>query len=170
MPISTRSDDDEPGGNHVTLVRFTVPLGDHDPVSRMLAIDHSCTMIRHEQAIGWSAAIADALNLLPTSVASGMLRHVDVLASNVPGFDVPIFLSGARMERFYAFGPTMGAAANITLMSYRDRCFIGVTTDVGAVPDAAVFTECLVEGFRELVGLVEPDPVRRRSSRQSLPG
>jgi len=158
MPISIRSETDEPGGNHVTLVRFTVPLGDHDPVSRMVAIDHSCTTLRHEPAIGWSGAIAGALNLLPTSVAAGMLRHVDVLASNVPGFDVPVFVSGARMERFYAFGPTMGAAANITLMSYRGRCYLGVTTDTGAVPDAAAFTECLVAGFDELIGLVQPAP------------
>ena len=167
MPISIRSETDEPGGNHITLVRFTVPLGDHDPVSRMLAIDHSCTILRHEPAVGWSSAIAGALNLLPTSVAGGMLRHVDVLASNVPGFDIAVFVAGARIDRFYAFGPTMGAAANVTLMSYRDRCYIGVTTDIGAVPDADAFTRCLTEGFDELIGLVDMAPAGTLGARRS---
>ena len=153
MPISTRTDDDEPGGNHVTLVRFAVPLGDHDPISRMMAIDHSTTMWRHEPAIGWSQAIAGALNLLPTSVAAGMLKHVDVLASNVPGFGAPVFLGGAKLQEFFAFGPTMGAAANITLMSYCGRCFIGITTDIGAVADDERFVECIESGFAELLAV-----------------
>ena len=153
MPISTRTADDEAGGNHITLVRFAVPLGDHDPISRMLAIDHSTTMWRQEPAIGWSEAIAGALNLLPTAVAAGMLKHVDVLASNVPGFGTKVFIGGARMDEFYAFGPTLGAASNITLMSYCGRCFIGITTDVGAVEDAVHFVSCIESGFAELLAV-----------------
>ena len=153
MPISTRTDGDGPGGNHITLMRFPVPLGDHDPVSRMMEIDRTCTELRHEPAIGWTQAIAGVLNLLPTGVASGMLKHVDVLASNVPGFDAPVFIAGARAEEFFAFGPTLGASANITLMSYRGQCFMGVTTDTGAVPDPGMFLECLAEGFAELLSI-----------------
>lgn len=158
MPISTRTEADGPGGNHVSLVRFTVPVGDHDPISRLLAIDHRANVVRHEPAIGLSASIAGALNLLPTGVVAGMLRHVDVLASNVPGFDAPVFVAGARLERFFAFGPTMGAAANVTLMSYRGRCCIGVTTDTGAVPDPEAFVACLEAGFAELAELVDRAP------------
>jgi hypothetical protein len=151
MPISTRRPDDPPGGNHITLVRFPIPLGDHDPVSRMLAIDHTTRSWRGEPAVDWAEGIAGALTLLPTGVAAGMLKHVDVVASNVPGFDVPVFVSGARVERFYALGPTLGAAANVILMSYDDRCCIGVTTDAGAVPDADAFSSCLRAGFDEVV-------------------
>ncbi len=151
MPISTRTAGDAPGGNHVTLVRFAVPLGDHHPISRMISIDRSTTSLRHEPAIGWSEAIAGALNLLPTSVAGGMLKHVDVLASNVPGFDQPVFLGGARLDAFYAFGPTMGSAANITLMSYRGRCYIGINTDTGAIADHEHFAACIAAGFDELL-------------------
>ena len=153
MPISTRTPDDDPGGNHVTLVRFPVPLGDHDPVSRMMEIDRSCRKLRHEPAIGWAQAIAGALNVLPTGVAAGMLKHVDVLASNVAGFEDPVFVAGARLEEFYAFGPPMGAAANVTLVSYRGEYHLGVTTDSGAVPDASMFLECLDEGFAELLSI-----------------
>jgi diacylglycerol O-acyltransferase len=82
-----------------------------------------------------------------------MLKHVDFLASNVPGLPTPIYLGGARVDAFYAFGPTTGAALNVTLMSYCDTCHIGVNTDVGAVPDPAVLLECLAEGFDEVLAL-----------------
>jgi hypothetical protein len=74
-----------------------------------------------------------------------MLKHVDAVASNVPGFDLDVYVAGARVERFVAFGPTLGAAANVTLMSYGDHCDIGLTTDVGAVEDPEVLLACMQE-------------------------
>jgi len=66
---------------------------------------------------------------------------------------MPLYIGRARLERFYAFGPTLGAAVNITLLSYCDSCGIGVNTDVGAVPDPQVLMDCLREGFEEILDL-----------------
>lgn len=153
MPISIRTDDDVEGGNRVTLVRFEVPVGIEDPAARMTAIDELCGDLRRERAIPHSNTIAGVLNLLPVAVTGGMLKHVDFLASNVPGFDGDIYVGGARVEAFYPFGPTLGSAANITLMSYRGVCHIGINTDTAAVPDTDVFIECLREGFEEVLAL-----------------
>ena len=165
MPVSTRSEDDAAGGNRITLVRFEIPSDADNPLERMLAIHRLTAQWRHEQAVEWTEGIAGALNLLPTAVAAGMLKHVDVVASNVPGFDIPVYVAGARLERFLAFGPTIGAAANLTLMSYRDRCDIGLTTDVGAVEDPEVLLDCLRESFDELVslGVDDPEPAAGRA-------
>jgi diacylglycerol O-acyltransferase len=153
MPVSVRRPDDPEGGNRVTLVRFDVPVAPEDPAARLREINRICHELRHDPAIPYSDTIAGILNLLPNQVTGGMLKHVDFLASNVPGLRVPVWLAGARMEAFYAFGPTIGAAANITLMSYCDDCFIGVNTDAGAVPDPDVFLQCLQEGFDEVRAL-----------------
>ena len=153
MPISIRTDDDPEGGNRVTLVRFAVPVGISDPVERMRRIDEVCGQQRRERAIPYSNVIAGVLNLLPSPVLGGMLKHVDFLASNVPGIDLPVFLGGAKLEAFYPFGPTLGSAANITLMSYDGTCYLGITTDAGAVPDGERFVECLREGFDEVLGV-----------------
>ena len=53
----------------------------------------------------------------------------------------------------YPFGPTIGSAVNVTLMTYVDTCAIGVDVDTGAVPDPEVFLECLREGFEEVLAL-----------------
>jgi diacylglycerol O-acyltransferase len=151
MPISTRAADADIGGNHVTLVRFDLPVGITDPVARMAAVHEICRRERDEQGLQHSEAVAGALNLLPVTVSSQMLRHVDLLASNVPGLTSEVYLAGAKVEGFYPFGATLGSAANITLMSYRGTCHVGINTDAGAVPDPEVFRQSLVDGFEEVL-------------------
>jgi hypothetical protein len=56
------------------------------------------------------------------SILGAMLKGVDITTSNVPGPPFPVFMAGARVEEFYAFGPLAGAAINITLFSYDGAC------------------------------------------------
>ncbi len=164
MPISLRTDDDAAGGNHVTLVRFDVPVGRADPSVLLREVGAVCRAQREEPALAYSSLVAAVLNLLPVAAVGGMLKHVDLLTSNVPGFPMDVFVSGARLEAFYPFGPTIGAAANVTLMSYRGTCHVGVNTDTGAVPDPDVLMACLRASFDELVAL--PATPRRRPTRK----
>ena len=152
MPVSIRRPDDEMGGNHVSLVRFDLPLDVEDPTERLRRIHEIADRQRHEPAIEHSEAIAALLNLLPVGVTAGMLRHVDLLVSNVPGLDVEVYVAGAKVEAFHAFGATLGSAANITLMSYAGTCHLGINTDTAAVRDPAELVRCLRAGFDEVAG------------------
>ena len=156
MPISIRKPEDPVGGNRITLMRFKVPVGLRDPVERMHRIHELCIEARNEPSIEHTNTIAGALNLLPRGVVGSMLKHVDFLASNVPGIDVPVFLAGARVMQWYAFGPTTGAALNATLVSYDGDCYVGVNIDTGAIADHAVMLECLREGFDEIIASGSP--------------
>ena len=118
----------------------------------MVEIGRICRELRHDPAIPWSEAVSSVLNLLPVDVTAGMLKHVDLLASNVAGFGDEVFIGGALLESFHVFGATLGSAANITLMSYRDTCHLGINTDSGAVLDPDTFLDCLREGFAEVTG------------------
>ena len=64
-----------------------------------------------------------------------------------------MFLGGALVLTQYAFGPTIGAAVNVTLLTYVDTCAIGVDVDTGAIPDYDVFSESLAAGFDEVLAL-----------------
>jgi hypothetical protein len=153
LPISIRTRDDPLGGNRITLMRFAVPVADSDPATRIPEIGRLCRRAQRERSLEFTNAIAGSLNLLPRSVVGAMLKHVDFLASNVPGFAFPIYLGGSRVERYTAFGPTIGASVNLTLLSYDGTCCIGVTLDSAAVPDREVFLACLSEGFEEVLAL-----------------
>ncbi len=153
MPISIRKADDPIGGNRITLQRFRVPIGVEDPVARMQAVHERCASVRSEKSLPLTNAIAGTLNLLPRGVVGGMLKHVDFLASNVPGIPVPLYLGGACVERFYPFGPTIGAALNVTLLSYCGTCFVGVNCDSGAVPDPDQLMDDLRVGFDDVLAV-----------------
>lgn len=155
MPISLRTDQDEMGGNRITLMRFDVPVGVVDPAERIAEIHRRANNVRHERSLPHTQLIAGALNLMPRWYIGSILRHVDFVASDVPGIPVPVFLGGARVRTQYAFGPTIGAAVNITLLSYVDMCCFGINVDTGAIPDYDVFHDCLVEGFNEVLALAQ---------------
>ena len=153
MPMSLREEGDEMGGNRVTLMRFDVPVGEPDPAQRIRQIHERTGRVRHEKSLPYTQWIAGALNMMPRWYIGSILRHVDFLCSDVPGIPMPVFLGGARVVTQYGFGPTIGAAVNVTLLTYVDICALGIDVDTGAIPDYDVFSECLVAGFDEVLAL-----------------
>ena len=158
MPISLRAEEDMSWGNRITLQRLTVPAGEPDPVIRMRLLHRVTEAARHEPSLPATDAIASALNLLPASYLGGVFKHMDFLASNVPGSPFPLYLSGSKITGFSAFGPTIGSAFNTTLVTYCGTCHIGINIDTAAVPDPDVLIECLHEGFAEVARPGAPEP------------
>ena len=160
LPISTRTADDPLGGNRLTLIRFPVPVAQSDPAARIRILSRLCRAAQAERSLRYTDGIAATLNLLPRRVVGGILKHIDFLASNIPGLTFPVYLAGVPVERLVAFGPTTGTAANFTLMSYDGMCCVGINVDTEAVPDPHVLIECVREGFEEVLSLAGAhDPV-----------
>jgi diacylglycerol O-acyltransferase len=155
MPISLRGASDAMGGNKITLMRFDVPVGLADPAQRIREIHRRTRGVRHERSLPYTQIIAGALNLMPRWYIGSILRHVDFVASDVPGIPVPVFLGGAAVRMQYAFGPTIGSAVNVTLLTYVDTCALGIDVDTGAIPDYDEFHACLVAGFDEVLALAQ---------------
>jgi hypothetical protein len=80
-----------------------------------------------------------------------MVRSIDVVASNVPGPPLDLYLAGCRLDRMIPFGPRGGAGLNVTLLSYCGAVQVGVNMDPAAIPDTAVLTDCLEAGFEEVL-------------------
>jgi WS/DGAT/MGAT family acyltransferase len=153
MPINLRAEGDTGWGNKITLQRLTVPVGEPDAATRMRLLRRVTEAARREPSLPVTDAIAGALNMLPAGYVGGVLKHIDFLASNVPGTPVPIYLAGSKITGFFAFGPTIGASLNVTLVSYGGSCDIGINIDTAAVPDPEVLLECLQEGIAEVAAI-----------------
>ncbi len=161
LPVSIRTADDGPGGNHITLMRFAVLATDVDPRSRIHAMGELCRAARDERSIRFTGAIAGTLNLLPRAVVGSMLKHIDFLASDIPGFAFPVYLAGAQVVRYVAFAPTTGTSVNFALLSYNGTCCIGISSDTAAVADPSLMTDCVRLGFEEVLALAgDHAPVR----------
>ncbi|GFG55567.1 diacylglycerol O-acyltransferase [Mycolicibacterium agri] len=153
MPINLRTEGDAPGGNRITLMRFDIPVDIADPAERIRRIHERTERVRNEQSLPHTQLIAGFLNRMPRWYIGSILRNVDFVASDVPGIPIPVQFGGAEVRMQYAFGPTIGAAVNVTLLTYVDTCALGIDVDSGAIPDVKLFTRCLQAGFDEVLGL-----------------
>jgi diacylglycerol O-acyltransferase / wax synthase len=161
MPVSIRGADDGIGGNRITLTRIKLPAAIAEPAERIRQIRQIVDQWRHEPALGHTQEIAFGLNLMPRALLGGIFKRVEMLASDVPGVPQPVYLAGARITGYYAFGPTIGAGVNATLMSYAGICNIGLNVDTGAIDDPDLFLTCLTEAFHDVLALApaSPEPV-----------
>lgn len=158
MPINVRGGDTaQRAGNQFVPARFEVPCDVLDPVARMQCIRDLVRRQRSEPALPLIDEVSSLLNRFPAAISTqlfgSMLKGVDFVTSNVPGPQGDVFASGALIEQIYGFGPLSGAAANITLFSYRGQCGIALNSDHCAVPDPDVFRTCALEGLEEVLGV-----------------
>jgi diacylglycerol O-acyltransferase len=167
IPISVRREDDDEGGNKFAGARFAAPVGIADPLARIKAIGELVRSARAEPAIDGMSFLAPALARLPGpllgSLAGSLTKANDLQASNVPGFREELYIAGARIERLYGFGPLPGCATMITLVTHGGTCCIAANVDRAAVTDPDLFSQCLADGFAEVLGLCEGfTPPQRR--------
>lgn len=158
MPINVREGDNaRRAGNQFVPVRFGVPMLIDDPRERMRALHGIVQAQRDEPALGLIDEVTAAINVLgdaaATRVTGAMMRAVDFVTSNVPGPSFPVYVSGARIERMFPFGPTAGAAVNITLFSYDGVAQVGINSDPVAVGDPDLLRRSLEEGFAEVLAV-----------------
>jgi WS/DGAT/MGAT family acyltransferase len=151
LPISVRTATSDASENAVTVARLVLDAGELDPKARMAQTHEAVDRARSEPALPLTGVLADASRLLPVSLIADTAKASDFTTSNVPGPPVPVWLAGAQVVRVYPVVPTIGAAVNITLLSYaRKTASLGIAADDAAVPDLDVLVACLVEGFAEI--------------------
>jgi WS/DGAT/MGAT family acyltransferase len=155
MPINIRdAATADRAGNQFVPARIVFNVGDTDAECRLRRVSKHLAAVRAEPALRWVNSVSAAIQRLgvPLSrrIIGGMMKGVDVLASNVAGPPCPLYLAGEHVEEFYAFGPPAGAALNITLFSYDNTVHLGVSTVATAVDSRRQFMSCLDEAITEM--------------------
>jgi WS/DGAT/MGAT family acyltransferase len=127
LPVNIRPRGDAGGGNAVGAILASLATDVPDPADRIAAIIRS-TRSAKEQLQGMSkAAILQYSALLCSPFmlqfipgAAGRVRPTfNVVISNVPGPEEPLFFRGAKLEASYPMSiPVHGLALNITVNSY----------------------------------------------------
>ena len=173
MPINIRdATTADRAGNQFVPARIVMSVGDDTTEGRLQRVSKHLAAVRQEPALRWVNSVSAAIQRLgvPISrrVIGGMMKGVDVLASNVAGPPCPLYLAGEQVQEFYAFGPPAGAALNITLFSYDNTVHLGITTVAAAVDSRHLFMRCLDEAIVEM-GALAATWVRPAATRTALP-
>jgi WS/DGAT/MGAT family acyltransferase len=164
VPVSVRGDEQVGGlGNRVSAYFVDLPIGEPSPVVRLHQISYA--MKAHKES-GQSVA-ADAIVALsgfaPPTIHSAAARLssrlsrrlFNVVVTNVPGPQFPLYAAGAQMLECYPVVPlSKGQAVSIGLTSYNGGVFYGLNADRDAMPDVDVLAQCIEEALAELVETV----------------
>ena len=158
MPINIRDESTaDRAGNQFVPARIVMNVGDDDAEGRLHRVSKHLAAVREEPALRWVNTVSAAIQRLGVPISrriiGGMMKGVDVLASNVAGPPCPLYLAGEHVEEFYAFGPPAGAALNITLFSYNSKVHLGVTSVAAAIDSRRQFMSCLDEAIAEMATL-----------------
>jgi diacylglycerol O-acyltransferase / wax synthase len=158
MPVSIRDGSQRMAfGNQVSVFFVDLPVGERDPVRRLRAITEATAALKSShQAVAATALINSARWAPPTlhGLAARLLvrqRWVNLVVSNVPGPQVPLYLDGARLLVAYPvmpLGPTTALSVAVTSLS--GIMGFGLTGDWDTVPDIDDLAQELLDEVESL--------------------
>jgi WS/DGAT/MGAT family acyltransferase len=166
VPVSVRTEDEKGSfGNRISATLVSLATDLESPAARLEAIRTGMTASKEQcETIGpgFFASWADAAVPAVTSRLSRLLTNLrvfdrvvppfNVIVSNVPGPDFPLYLAGARLVGIYPFGPIVeGVGINITVFSYLDTVHVGVLGCWDLVQEVGVVAKSMQLCLDELV-------------------
>ena len=158
--VSTRQDA-AIGGNSFSPALVTMPGVYRSPKKFLGEVRDRMAERREGAGHGGGAmdTLAGLANLMPTSVLTQVARsqaaRLDFATSNLRGAPIPVYMSGARVEKMVLMGPVAGTPMNITTMSYAGDLNIGLFVDPVAVDDPVGLRECIEAAFQRLFDVAE---------------
>ena len=150
VPVSVRDESERSaGGNRVSAMVAVLPTDEPDPAKRLEAMKGEMGVAKHEHGAVPATLLQDFAQFTPPSVLGTAGRVItrarlmdrvnlpfNVVISNVPGPQFPLYSNGARMLGIYPLSTIVdGVGLNMTLMSYNGNLDFGLVADREMVPD-----------------------------------
>jgi diacylglycerol O-acyltransferase len=166
VPVSVTPDMAElKGSNKVSSMFVQLPANEPDPLERLEFIHQGTKGAKSEhKALGADTLQNWAEHATPTTFALAARfytrmrladRHrpiANLVISNVPGPDFPLYFGGAEMVAGFPLGPVMdGMGLNITIMSYRGVLYWGLMADARSVPNIWAIAAAIPHALHELM-------------------
>ncbi len=165
LPVAIRAKDDVGGGNAVGAILASLATDIEDPAARIAAIVASTKQAK-QQLQGMTKAgilqysallLAPAMFQMIPGAAGRMKPTFNVVISNVPGPEEPLYFRGSRLEASYPLSiPVHGQGVNITCSSYDGQMCFGFTGCRDTVPRLqrlAVYCKEALAEYEQTLGL-----------------
>ncbi|MGL3823215.1 wax ester/triacylglycerol synthase family O-acyltransferase [Sphingopyxis sp. R3-92] len=161
-------------GNQVSAMSVPIRTDIADPLERLAAV-RDYTVEAKEAKAGVSARImTDLSQHIPGATMAAVARLVtserfavrgtNLFISNVPGAQVPLYLTGAQLVQQHGMAPL---ANNMGLFvatpSYNGRIAFSIVCERSIMPDIAFFRECIDESFADLMAAT-PKPEKPKAA------
>lgn len=174
-PVSVR-DESERGrlGNRVSAWFVPLPLDEPDPREQLRILSDRTAELRAAKGAVAAQVLTQAAEWTPATLLSlgarnaTRLQPFNLVVTNVPGPQVPLYLLGAHMLEIYPVVPLAeGLGLGIALFSYEGRLHWGLNADYELVPDLERFIEFAQEAAAELLAAVEAEETAKRRAKMA---
>lgn len=159
VPISTQASSVVPGGNNLSAMLVQLATDVEDRIERLATIhDNTTTGKTYQGALG-AKSLSNIAEAVPFGVANQAARLYsrfnlsklhnpvfNVVITNVPGPQVPIYLHGNKMHSIMGMAPIIDSMGLIiTVLSYNGNITISPTSDIKSMPDLDTFSDYILE-------------------------
>lgn len=168
-------------GNRISFLPISIPLGVQDPKAMLAAVHDRMLFLKTTQAAEFVGLAGSLLGMAPLpmqavagpTVSQLPISLCNLICTNVPGPQMPLYLLGRKMLSWYPYVPIGGEmGVNIAMLTYNGTAYFGCTGDVNAAPDLDKFEALLPASFdqlRQAIGLTSatvPKPRRRAKAKK----
>jgi WS/DGAT/MGAT family acyltransferase len=174
-PVSTRKAEHDRGqGNHVSTWIVPLDLAAHDPIAQLRAVQAETESRKRSNAQLAVETLMSAAEWLPVPLLSrsvGLAQGpANMIVTNVPGPQIPLYMMGARLLGMYPMVPLLpGGGLGVALFSYEGKLCWGFNPDPELVPDLASFVGDVAAAFEELRAAAVSHFMERRTAEEEAP-
>jgi diacylglycerol O-acyltransferase len=163
IPVSVRSEEQKGAlGNQLTQLMAPLPVFLDDPLTRLRYVKDAMDGLKESRQLLAASAIASLQGFAPPTLhaqASRMNfsgRFFNLLVTNVPGPQFPLYVLGRRLSEIFPIPFLAGERAlAIAIMSYDGKVGFGLLGDYDALPDLDVVAEGIEASLAQLVALAQ---------------
>ena len=147
VPVSVRADEEHGAlGNRISAMMAPLPVWCEDPVERLRLITETMGDLKGSgQAVG-AEILTKLTDFAPPTIASQAARlqpaqrFFNLVVTNVPGPQFPLYLLGRRMSSIFPLVPlARRQALCVGIMSYDGKIDFGLVGDYDAMADLDSF-------------------------------
>ncbi|MFP6664344.1 MAG: wax ester/triacylglycerol synthase family O-acyltransferase [Deltaproteobacteria bacterium] len=163
-PVSVRREDNNAKmGNQVSSWIIRLPIGKDDPLERLRAVHEITAELKSsKQALGVEMMMAMAEWSPPSLLALGARAAsgpINMIVTNVPGPQIPLYLLGAKLVETYPLVPLLeNTGIGVAIFSYDGKLCWGFNGEYQMVADLRVFVQGIEAAFQELSEAAAREP------------
>jgi len=162
-------------GNRISFLPVTLPLDIRDPQKLFAFVRERMEVLKRVRAAEFVGFAGGLFSTIPNAIWAAIgpvasqlpLSLCNIICTNVPGPQMPLYFMGHKMESWYPYVPIGGEmGVNCAILSYNGTAYFGFTCDVAAVPDPEPLEKFVVASCAEL--LKSSKQARRETANEQL--
>ena len=178
--MSVTEEEGEPTslGSQVAPHLQSLPIGEPNALMRLHQVAYATQAHKDTGRAVGARSLSDIAGFAPTTlhalgvrVSTEVMRKPhDIVITNVPGPQLPLYAAGSELVASYPVLPlSAGHLLTIGVTSYNGDVFFGLTADRYAIRDVEVLAQCLRDALEELLDTTVRASGVRQPTRKASP-